>query len=59
MIIDWSFYEYLYGIMISGNEAFHGISLGDSMRAPHYAVQKLRLEQVPLQRWVPFVHLGK
>jgi len=51
------FYEYLSGV--SGGEISHGISIRDSARALHHAVQALRLEGVPLQRWVPFIHLGK
>jgi len=51
------FYEYLSGV--SSGETSHGISIGDSARALHRSVQALCLEGVPLQRWVPFVHLGK
>jgi hypothetical protein len=51
------FYEYLSGV--SGGETSHGISIENSAKALHHAVQMLRLEGVPLQRWVPFIHLGK
>ena len=51
------FYEYLS--RVSGGERSDGISIENSARALHHAVQMLRLEGVPLQRWVPFIHLGK
>ena len=51
------FYEDLSGA--SSGETSHGISIEDSSRVLHHAVQALRLEGVPLPRWVPFTHLGK
>ncbi|KIM42568.1 hypothetical protein M413DRAFT_70282, partial [Hebeloma cylindrosporum] len=52
------FYEYLSGA--GGDDGSQGIiSIDHSARALHYAVQSLRSEGVPLQRWVPFIHLGQ
>jgi hypothetical protein len=51
------FYGYLSGV--SSGETSHGLLIVDSAKALHHAVQALRLEGVPLQRWVPFIHLGK
>ena len=51
------FYEYLSGVL--GGKTSQGISIRDSARALHHAVRILRLEGVPLQRWVPFIHLGR
>ena len=36
-----------------------GSDTTQAARALHHAVAKLRSENVPFARWVPFIHLGR
>ena len=54
-----SFYEKIFNQASSNPTKFSGPDTAQAARALHYAVIKLRSENVSFVRWVPFIHLGR
>ena len=52
------FYENLFGKNHSTTADPPVPDCAEAARALHLAVTKLRTENVPFVRWVPFIHLG-
>lgn len=54
-----TFYENIFDEASSNTTNSSGPDTTRAARALHYAVIKLRSENVSFARWVPFIHLGR